>query len=87
LQSRRGEYNDICSCKTHDRTRIENIVTSTDTDVVALAISMFEKFKIPERTTFHLIPVPRFFRVSDFKLFKYDVNPRTFACLALDMAE
>jgi hypothetical protein len=36
----------MCSCKTHDRSRIENIVTSTDTDAVALAISMFEKLKI-----------------------------------------
>ena len=40
-----------------------------------------------EPTTFLRIHVPRFFRVSDFKLFKYDVNPRTFACLALDMAD
>jgi hypothetical protein len=36
----------MCSCKTHDRSRIENIVTRTNTDVVALAISMFEKLKI-----------------------------------------
>jgi hypothetical protein len=36
----------MCSCKTHDRSRIENIVTSTDTDVVDLAISMLEKLKI-----------------------------------------
>jgi hypothetical protein len=45
LQSRRGGYKDICSCKTYDRSRIENIVTSTDTDV-DLAISMLEKLKI-----------------------------------------
>ena len=46
MQSRRGEYKDICSWKTHNRSRTENIVTSTDTDVVDLAISMFEKLKI-----------------------------------------
>jgi hypothetical protein len=34
------------SCKTHDRSRIESIVSSTDTDAVALAISMLEKLKI-----------------------------------------
>jgi hypothetical protein len=41
----------------------------------------------PEPTIFRRIPVPGFFRVCDFKLLKYDVNPRTFACLALDMAD
>ena len=45
MQSRRGGYEDIFSCETCSRSQTENIslVISTDTDVVVLAISMFEK--------------------------------------------
>ena len=47
---------------------------------------LFQDFSVmSEPTTFRRIPVPRSFLVCDFKLFKYCVNPRTFACLALDI--
>jgi hypothetical protein len=60
----------------HKRLKLMRIMSEDNSVLSSLKRrKLFQDFVVmPEPTTFRLIPVLRSFRLSDFKLFKYDVN-------------